>query len=160
MVRFKRIKIIKIAIFALIILSAVCCSKDQNSFLPYTRVNKYIPLANFNTLTIPGNSVLFQLEGYKGLIVVCIDPNSGIYYAYDACCPYEKDYSGVVTIQPIRNLVSPLYTVFSSDFVGVCNKCKSEFSLMANGQPTKGPATHYLQGYNVSYGSGSLTVTN
>ena len=139
-------------------LSLSNCSKDQNSFLPNIRVNFYIPLANYNHLAIPGNSVLFQNEGYKGLIVVCVNPDLGQYYAYDATCPYEKDYSGLVTIQPVKP--SPPYTVFSSDFFGVCNKCGSEFNLLGNGRPDKGPAIHYLQDYNVISGFGSITVTN
>ena len=159
---FKQIRNIipKVTILALIIMSLSNCSKNQNSFLPDVEVNLYIPLANYNHLTNPGNSVLFQNKGYKGIIVVCVNPDLGQYYAYDACCPYEKDYSGTLTIQPIKNLTSPPYTVFSSDFFGICNKCGSEFSLMGSGQPTKGPATHYLQSYNVISGFGSLTVTN
>ena len=161
MLKLKRFLIPKITIFAIIVLFAVNCSKDQNSFLQYVRVNMYIPLATFNHLKIPGNSVLFQNEGYKGIIVVCVDPNSNQYNAFDACCPYEKDYSGIVTIQPIKNLPTPPNTVFSSDFYGKCNKCGSEFNLIGSGQPTaKGPATHYLQSYNISTGFESLTVTN
>src|SRR5665647_736077 len=112
---FKLIRIIiaKVTILALMILSFSNCSKDQNSFLPNVEVNFSIQLANYNHLTIPGNSVLFQNKGYKGIIVVCVNPDLGQYYAYDACCPYEKDYSGTVTIQPIKNLTSPPYTIFS-----------------------------------------------
>ena len=160
MFTLKRITIAKVTIFILIVISLSNCSKDQNTFLPYVKVNLYIPLANYNHLTIPGNSVLFQNEGYKGIIVVCVNPDLGQYYAYDACCPYEKDYSGTVTIQPIKNLTSPPYTVFSSDFIGICDKCGSQFNLIAGGQPSKGPATHSLQSYNVMSGAVSLTVTN
>ena len=160
MLQLKRTVFPKIAIGAILLLSAINCSKDQNTFLPYVRVDLYIPLATFNHLTIPTNSVLFQNQGYKGIIVVCVDPNTNLYYAMDACCPYEKDYSGVVTIQPVKNLPSAPGTVFSSDFLGVCNKCGSKFNLITGGRPTEGPATHYLQNYNIISGSGSLTVTN
>jgi len=160
MFKLIRIIIVKVTFFALIILSFSNCSKDQNTFLPNVKVNLYIPLANYNHLTIPGNSVLFENEGYKGIIVVCVNPDLGQYFAYDACCPYEKDYSGTITVQPIKNLTSPPYTVFSSDFFGICDKCGSEFNLMGSGQPSKGPATHYLQSYNLIYGLNSLTVTN
>ena len=160
MFKQKHILIAKITISVIILLSALNCSKDQNTFLPYVRVNLYIPLATYNHLMIPGNSVLFQNEGYRGIIVVCVDPNSNQYYAFDAGCPYEKDYSGIVTIQPIKNLPTPPYRIFSSDFAGVCDKCGSEFSLLGSGQPTKGPATRYLQKYNISGGMGSLTVSN
>jgi hypothetical protein len=160
MFKLNRMLITKIAISALVILSLVNCTKDQNSFLPYTRVNLYIPLANYNHLTIPGNSVLFQRQGFRGIIVICVDPGSNLYYAFDACCPYEKDYSGVVTVQQIKNLATRPDMVFSSDFFGICNKCGSEFNLMGSGQPVKGPAVHYLQRYNISTSFGSLTVTN
>lgn len=161
MFKLKRIIIAKLTVSAIILFLAINCSKDQNTFLPYVRVNLHITSVIYNHLSIPNNSVLFQNEGYKGLIVVCINPDLGQYYAYDATCPYEKDYSGVVTIQPIKNLPSPPYTVFSCDFFGVCNKCGSEFNLLGNGEPTsKGPATHYLQRYNVISGFGSITITN
>ena len=160
MFKLKRNIFVKIAIFAIIILSAVNCAKDQNSFLPYTKVYLPISLANFNHLKIPGNSILFQNYGYKGVIVVCVNPDLSQYFAYDACCPYEKDFSGTVEIQPVKNLVSPPGMIYSSDFFGICNKCGSEFNLMGGGQPTKGLATHYLQSYNVSTGFESLTVTN
>jgi len=161
MLTLKRIIISKISIFAILILAAVNCSKDQNTFLPYTRVNLQISLVNYNHLKIPGNSVLFQNEGYRGIIVVCVDPNSNLYYAFDACCPYEKDYSGIVMTQPIKNLPSQPGTIFSSDFFGKCNKCGSEFTLILAGQPTsKGPATHYLQNYNIITSFESLLVTN
>ncbi len=160
MLKIKRSPIAKITIFVSLLLLAINCSKDQNTFLPYVKITKFISLVNYNHLTIPGNSVLFQHEGYKGLIVVCVNPDLEQYYAYDACCPYEKDYSGVITVQPVKNLPSPQYEVFSSDFFGVCNKCGSKFNLMGVGQPTSGPATNYLQRYNISSGMSSLTVTN
>ena len=143
-----------------ILFSAINCTKDQNNFLPYVRVSLYISLVNYNHLKIPGNSILFQNHGVKGIIVVCINPDLSQYYAYDACCPYEKDFSGIVEIKAVKNLVSPPGTVFSSDFFGICNKCGSEFSLMASGQPHKGPSIHYLQSYNLSTGFESLMVTN
>src|ERR1035437_7046659 len=129
MIKLKRVLPIKIVLYATLLLMLNGCSKNQNTFLPFTRVNLRISLVNFNHLMVPGNSVLFQNEGYKGIIVVCVDPNSAQYYAYDATCSYEKDFSGVVTIQPVKNLPSPPFTVFSSDFFGVCNKCGSEFNL-------------------------------
>jgi len=147
----------------IIILLAVNCSKDQNSFLPYVKVDLYIPLANYNQLTIPGNSILFKGYGFNqyGVIVVCVNPDLGLYYAYDACCPYETDHSGIIEIEPIKNFPAPDNLVYSSAFFGTCNKCKSKFNLMGSGQPVNGSlATHYLQNYNISIGMGSLTVTN
>ena len=160
MLNLKRIIISKITIAALIILSVVNCAKDQNSFLPYVRVNLRVSLVNYNHLKIPGNSILFKNEGVNGIILVCLNPDLNQYYAYDATCPYEKDFSGIIEVQPVKNFTSPPGMVFSSDFFGKCNKCGSEFNLMGNGQPVKGPATHYLQSYNISSGFESLTIIN
>jgi hypothetical protein len=159
---FKQFRVLslKIMIPAIIILFAVKCSEDQNTFLPYVRVNLRISLVNYNHLKIPGNSVLFMNEGFRGIIVVCANPDLPQYIALDGCCPNEKDNSGVVVVKPVRNLISPPFTVFSSDFFGICNKCGSEFNLMGGGQPVKGPATHYLQSYSIIPGFESLTVTN
>ena len=159
MVKLKCPKILKIITFALMILFVSNCSKDQNSFLPYTKIDLRISLVNLNHLTVTGNSILFTNYGFKGVIVSCIDPSLGYYSAYDACCPYETDYSGIVELEPVKGLNTP-YMVYSSAFTGKCNKCGSEFNLMGNGQPMKGPAVHYLQSYNISVGSGNLTVTN
>jgi len=144
-------------IIAILILGS--CAKDQNSFLPPVKINLRISLVNYNFLTIPGNSIVFQNQGVKGIIVVCINPDLSQYVAYDACCPNEKDYSGIVTVQPVKNLVTPPFTIFASDFFGICNVCGSKFNLMGGGQPVKGPATRYLQLYNIVSGIESLTVT-
>lgn len=157
MFKLKRIIIAKIAISALIIMSVVNCAKDQNTFLPYKRVYLPIPLATNNHLTTPGSSILFLGLGVKGVIVVCVNPDLNQYFAYDACCPNEKDYSGVVEIEPVRTEPGK---VLSTAFVGICNKCGSEFSLMAGGQPIKGPAIHYLQNYKIITSFQYLTVTN
>lgn len=138
-------------------MSVVNCSKDQNTFLPYVRVYLPIPLATNNHLTTPGSSILFRNYGVKGVIVICVNPELNQYFAYDACCPNEKDFTGVVEIDPVRTEPGK---VLSTAFVGICNKCKSEFSLMAGGQPIKGPATHYLQNYHIITAFQYLTVTN
>ena len=160
MFKQKKIIIKYLAFAAFAILLAFGCAKDQNSFLPSVKVNIPISLINYNFLTIPGNSIVFENQGVKGVIVVCVDPTSNQYFAYDACCPNEKDYSGAVIIQPVKSLVSPPFTIFSSDFFGICNVCGSKFNLMGGGQPVKGPATHYLQNYHVITGFESLTITN
>jgi len=160
MFKLKRIILTKIAISALLILTWGSCSKDQNSFLPYVKVYLYIPLANYNHLTIPGNSILFRNNGFNGngVIVVCVNPDQNLYYAYDACCPYETDYSGVIELEAAP--ITGPDKVYSSGFFGTCNKCGSKFNLIAGGEPVTGPATHFLQNYNIISGMGSLTVRN
>jgi len=160
MFKFIRAPFVNITICVILIFTLFNCSKDQNSFLPYEKIYLPIPLATNNHLLITGNSILFRNYGVKGVIVVCVNADTNLYYAFDACCPYEKDFSGTVEVEPSPG-VSPAGTVYSSAFFGICNKCGSEFNLMGNGQPSsKGPATHYLQGYNISTGNNYLTVTN
>jgi len=125
--------IAKITAAAVLILVAVCCSKDQNSFLPYVRVNFSMTPYEYNFLTISGNSIVFENQGLHGIIVVCVDPGSSQYYAYDATCPYEIDYTGIIVVKAVKNYTSPPLTIFSSDFYGICNKCGSTFNLMAAG---------------------------
>ena len=160
----KHINIFKITVSALIILIAAGCGKNQNSFLPNTQVNISLTPYEFSFIDISGNSIVFQGYGYNGngIILSCAnpDPSSPQFYAYDATCPNEKDYSGVVTVTPVKNYTTPPYRIFSSSFFGTCNKCGSVFNLMGGGNPTSGPATHYLQNYNVLTGNQSITITN
>src|SRR5512146_312624 len=81
------IKTGQIIIGILMLLNLASCTKDQNSFVPYTPIDFYIPLATNNHLTIPGNSITYRNQGYTGITVICINPTQ--YYAFDACCPYE-----------------------------------------------------------------------
>ena len=111
-------------------------------------------------MKIPGNSILFRNYGIKGVIVSCVNADLQQYSAFDACCPNEKDFSGTVEIEPVKNLTSPPGMVYSSAFLGKCNKCGSEFNLMGYGQPVSGPAQHYLQNYNINVGNETLTVIN
>ena len=158
----KRIPPAKITLILLLILTAFGCGKNQNSFLPNTQVNITLVPYELNFIEISGNSIVFQGYGYNGngIILSCADPNLSQYYAYDATCPYEKDYSGVITVIPVKNYSTPPNRIFSSSFFGTCNKCGSVFNLMGGGNPTSGPATHYLQNYNVLTGNQSITITN
>jgi len=149
------VKKILASVFMLLILAA--CSKDQNSFLPYRQVSFYKPLANYNHLTVPGNSITFQYYGYAGVIVICINENE--YYAYDACCPYEVDKSCVVETDPIKNL-SGGGLIYSSNATAKCKCCGSEFMLFGGGFASKGPAARPLQQYQVVNISGRLWVHN
>ncbi len=160
MAQLKQLNIHKIILIALLFWNTESCTKDQNSFLPSVKINLHISLVNYNFLTIPGNSVVFMNEGVKGIIVVCVNPDQSQYFAFDACCPNEKDFSGIVELEPVKNLVTPPFTLFSSDFFGICNVCGSKFNLLGNGQPVKGPATHFLQSYNVITGFESLTISH
>lgn len=160
----RRISKAKITLPLLLILTVFGCGKNQNAFLPTVQVNISLTPYEFNFIEISGNSIEFLNQGYKGngIILSCSnpDPSAPQFYAYDATCPYEKDYSGVIILTPVKNYSSPPYTIFSSGFIGTCNKCGSTFNLMNGGQVTGGPATHFLENYNVLSGNGTITITN
>jgi len=160
----KRISTSKITLAMLLFLIVIGCGKNQNAFLPNVQVNFTLTPYEFNFVEISGNSIEFLNQGYNGngVILSCAnpDPSAPQFYAYDATCPYEKDYSGVIVLTPVKNYTSPPYTIFSSGFIGTCNKCGSTFNLMNGGQVTGGPATHFLENYNVLSGNGTITITN
>lgn len=160
MLKSKLISFFNFTLVGILALFLANCAKDDNAFLPYVKINLYISLVNQNHLKIPGNSIMFKNYGVKGVIVSCVNPDLAQYVAFDACCPNEKDYSGIVELEPVKNLTSPPGMVYSSGFFGKCNKCASVFNLMGNGQPISGPASHYLQSYNISTGFETLTVIN
>jgi nitrite reductase/ring-hydroxylating ferredoxin subunit len=139
------IKLTKIIIVGLSMLTLITCAKDQNSFLPYVPVNFYINLAANNHLTIPGNSYTDKSQGYGGVIVMCVSTDPAQYYAFDACCPYETLRTCSADPVPVKGLSSGM-VIFSSESSGTCNCCGSVYSLWS-GAPTKGPSLHYLQLY-------------
>ena len=144
-----------ISILTTLILAS--CSKDQNSFVPYTPVDFYIPLATNNHLTIPANSITYRNQGYAGIIVMCINPTQ--YYAFEACCPYETLSTCSAELDPIQGQSSP-GMVYSSSVTGKCKCCGSEYSLFGGGYPTKGPSSRSLQQYQVAVIGGRLWIHN
>lgn len=152
------IKLTRILIAVLTALTAVTCSKDQNSFVPYVPVDFYIPLATNNHLTIPGNSITFKDEGYAGVIVICVNPSQ--YYAFDATCSFETLPTCTVEADgPIKGL-SSARVIFSTGPSGKCKCCASEYSLFGGGYPTKAPSSRSLQQYQVVEIGGRLRVHN
>lgn len=144
---------LQIIVAAFLVLVSYNCSDDQNNFVPYAKVNKYISLANYNTLYIPGNSVTFSSEGYAGLIVICI--NESQYYAFDACCPYE---GGSTCIAKTETNKTGIYA--SSNPIATCNCCGSQYNLFGGGYPTKGPSGRNLKQYQVSIVGDRLWIHN
>jgi len=162
--RLKPLFIIKTTAVLILLIMVLGCGKNQNAFLPNVQVNISLTSYELNFIEISGNSIEFLNQGYNGngVIISCSnpDPNQPQYYAYDATCPYETDHTGVVVLTAVKNYASPPYTIFSSGFMGTCNKCGSTFNLMNGGQVTGGPAAHFLENYNVLSGNGSITITN
>jgi len=144
---------ISIALLALIVIGFSGCSDNQNNFVPYTKVDKYISLVNYNNLMISGNSMTFPAEGYAGLIVICV--NDQQYFAYDACCPYEGTKLSFVETNPGQS-----GTVSSSNPVATCKVCGSQYILFNGGYPIKGPSTRNLKQYAVTVLDNRLWIHN
>ena len=142
------------AILSLILSVVVTgCEDDQNSFVPYVQVNKYISITNVNSLYIPGNSLNVASEGYAGLIVICI--NESQYYAFDACCPYEG--TRTCKVSPESGKTGDFT---SSNPIATCSCCGSTYNLFGGGYPTKGASGRNLKMYGVSVVGGRLWVHN
>lgn len=134
-------------------LSLFACTDNQNSFVPYAKVDKYIPLVNYNNLLISGNSMTFPTDGYAGLIVMCVTDQQ--YIAFDACCPFEGSSASIVETNPGKTGV-----IASSNPIATCKICGSQYILFSGGYPTKGPSTRNLKQYQVTMLDNRLWVHN
>lgn len=131
-----------LAILLLILMGG--CTKEQESVIPYVKVDFYLNLATYNNLIIPGNSQYFPVEGVSGVIVMCV--NQMQYYAFDAACPYEAN--GICKVEA------------DASTIGQCECCGSEYSLFGGGYPTSGPTTENLKQYRVDLVGGRLWIHN
>jgi Rieske Fe-S protein len=129
------------------------CSDNQNNFVPYAKVDKYISLVNYNNLLIPGNSMTFPSDGYAGLIIICISDMQ--YLAFDACCPHEGSKTIVVETNSGQTGV-----VSSSNPMATCKVCGSQYILYNGGYPVKGPSARNLKQYQVTVLDSRLWVHN
>lgn len=120
------------------------CDKDKHRVIPYEPVFLTINLNIVNDLMVPGNSVMVPHHGYAGIVVYCFEPGS-IYYAYDAACTNE---------------ISRDCGVKTEGVLATCPCCDSQFMLMGDASPAKGPATFPLQPYNTSVVANTLRVYN
>ncbi len=137
----------------LLLVGFIACTDNQNTFVPYAKVDKYISLVNYNNLLISGNSMTFPADGYAGLIMVCISDQQ--YLAFDACCPYEGAKNSIVETNP-----GQIGIVASSNPVATCKICGSQYILFQGGYPTKGPSTRNLKQYQVTVLDNRLWVHN
>ena len=140
-------------LFLTLALSSFSCTDNQNSFVPYAKVDEYFNLVNYNNLLIAGNSMTFPAFGYAGLIVICISDQN--YLAFDACCPFEGSRTSIVETNPGKSGV-----VSSSNPVATCKICGSQYILFSGGYPTKGPSTRNLKQYQVTVLDNRLWVHN
>ena len=149
-----RINRIKKEIFSIILMILLlpfqACNSDQD-YIPYVPVKFTIELSVYNQLMNSGYSMLFEDEGYGGVIVFCeyydvATPTASLYYAYDATCTFEV--SEDCTLENEGNSVN-----------AVCSCCGSEYSLFG-GYPFKGDASRGLKSYNVSVLGNRLYISN
>ena len=131
----------------------LACSDNQNSFVPYAKVDKYVSLVNYNNLMIPGNSMTFPSDGYSGVIVICISDMQ--YLAFDACCPHEGLKNSIIETIPGQTGI-----VSSSNPVATCKICGSQYILYNGGYPVKGPSSRNLKQYQVTAMDNRLWIHN
>ena len=140
-------------LFLSLAMAILSCTDNQNTFVPYAKVDKYISLVNYNNLSIPGNSMSFPAEGYAGLIVICI--NDMQYLAFDACCPNEGAKLSYVETNPGQSGI-----VSSSNPLATCKVCGSQYILFNGGYPVKGPSTRNLKQYQVTVLDNRIWIHN
>jgi nitrite reductase/ring-hydroxylating ferredoxin subunit len=138
-------KVVRILIVWLITaLFFAACDKEKHRVIPYVPVYLTINLNIVNELMVPGNSVFFGGQGYGGIVIYCFDPGN-IYYAYDGACTYE---------------ISNSCRVKNEGVLATCSCCGSQFLLMGNAYPSKGPASFPLQEYQTSVSGNTLRIFN
>ena len=122
----------------------MACDKEKHRVIPYVPVYLTINLNIVNELMVPGNSVFFGAQGYGGIVIYCFEPGN-IYYAYDGACTHE---------------ISNTCRVKNEGILATCQCCESQFLLMGEAYPSKGPATFPLQQYQTSLAGNTLRVYN
>lgn len=154
-VNWVKIQIISIFLFFVLLPFNACDSEDDN--IPYVIVSFSLDLNVYNQLTTPGYSMMFENEGYGGVIVFCeyydvTAPGSSIYYAFDAGCTYDAEFEESDTC-------SCSLSIIDNGASAICPCCSSEYSLYG-GYPYKGDATVGLRQYNASVLNNKLYVSN
>ena len=147
------IRIILFCLFFALSIGFPACKDNQDNFVPYAKVDKYISLINYNNLLIPGNSMSFPAEGFAGLIIICVSDQS--YLAFDACCPFEGTKLSIVETNPGQT-----GAVSSSNPVATCKICGSQYILYNGGYPVKGPSTRNLKQYPVTVMDSRISIHN
>jgi Rieske Fe-S protein len=120
------------------------CDKERYRVIPYVEVYLTVNLNIVNDLMVPGNSVFVGNQGFGGIIIYCVEPGQ-VYNAYDGACTHE---------------ISASCRVKNDGILGTCPCCGSQFILMGQAYPSKGPATFPLQPYNTSVTGNTLRVYN
>jgi nitrite reductase/ring-hydroxylating ferredoxin subunit len=143
-------------IFYLIItaslVSVISCSEKREEYIPYRYVDFTIDININNSLTSPNTSMIYQSEGFGGVIVYCwyfdsSAPGNSIYYAFDAACTLEVDDSCRVVNEGNNNSAE-------------CPCCHTQYDFSSGGYPIKGEALYPLKSYKVSVVNNKLYIRN
>ncbi|MDR0825291.1 MAG: hypothetical protein LBN74_09375 [Prevotella sp.] len=135
----------------LIILLVSCSSDDDWNTIPAEPVHFEINLIKSpdKNLRTPNNVEIFTRQrlstdriGFSGLLVICsaVPITSNIYelYAYDLCCPYEKQRQIIVSNQ--------------GDGTAKCPQCGSIFEILnGTGRVKSGPSKDMMQKYTAQF---------
>lgn len=129
------------AFFLLLFLAFSSCVKEQpRNSLPYAPVNFKIDVLTdkidfFSYATFEHPRLADEYVGYGGLLVFT-DQNGSV-FAYDLCCPHEKNRA--IKVKP------------NNAGEAVCAVCGSKFDIMTGGLGfvKSGPSTSPLQSYSV-----------
>ena len=156
-------KIKYIVLIVVLVFATISCGSDESlNTIPIEPVRFEVNLKKSpdKNLRTPGNIVTFtqprlatDMIGYSGLLIVCsaVPITSSVYqlYAYDLCCPYEKQ--------------RPIKVVPQSDGTVKCSHCGSVFEIFNGlGNVKSGPAKDNLQTYYARFsntGDGIFQIT-
>jgi nitrite reductase/ring-hydroxylating ferredoxin subunit len=130
---------------------AILSCKEREEYIPYTYVSFTVDLNINNELATPGNSMIYPMEGYGGVIIYCeyydyLSPDRSLYHAYDAACPYEVNDTCSVVNE-------------GNSFYGVCPCCNSKYEF-STGYPVEGISGYPLKYYTISVVNNKLYVRN
>ena len=148
MIKHKKSLSYALMVFVLALLFSHCKNDEEQQYqglIPNVHVSFYIYPNNEGL--IPGMHRVYPQDGYKGVLVYCLEQNT--YLAYEMACPYDfqKD-SAIVEFDPT--------TLHLVDSV-----CGSRFQII-DGMPVGGPASVPLKQYFTDYDftTGLLHVYN
>ncbi|EGD33701.1 hypothetical protein HMPREF9071_1863 [Capnocytophaga sp. oral taxon 338 str. F0234] len=134
---------------ALFLLLFIACKKNdiqRNPFLQEAKFSRTINLrlVEYNKLKIPGNAVLIDNIGLRGVVVANVG-NS--YYAWDRACPSQA-------LSECSQM-----TLEDNNYFMYCPCNGVRYSLL-NGQPQTGNSPYPMLNYQVVTNGDFLTISN
>lgn len=141
-------QLMRLTVFAFIMLLSFGCKEKQNGFIPYVPINAAIGLGQpaYANLVPIGGHVLVPGYGSKGLIIFHRDADE--YIVYDRNCTFNGFEATCNTL-----------TVDSGLQQAVDTCCGSKFSLYT-GQVINGPANAGLVQYQTELSGNTLYIYN